>query len=203
MRVLTAAQTKEAEQKAVDRGTSFEQLMENAGRASAQGLQQLALAHQKEPRILLLCGNGNNAGDAFVIARLLAQEGWQVEYVPLLGPPYSPLAQLNLQRMGPEISEQTLQSADFSSSFVVDGVFGTGFHGELPLLVQQAFAKARCQAITVALDLPSGLVCDSGAIAPGTFEARYTFTFGAQKPGLLLPGNEICTGTVQVLDIGI
>lgn len=75
MRVLTAAQMKQAESLADANGTSYKQLMENAGTAAAQTIERLAFScTDTAPSALLLGGKGNNAGDAFVIARLLAKK---------------------------------------------------------------------------------------------------------------------------------
>ena len=92
MRILTAAQMKAAEDAAVAGGSSYAALMENAGRAATETLQTLADERGLPHSALLLCGKGNNAGDAFVMARRLARAGWQVQLVRLLDGKLSPLA---------------------------------------------------------------------------------------------------------------
>ena len=94
-KIYTAAQMRERERAAVAAGTSFLQLMENAGQAAAADL----LRRLPEPgRALLVCGKGNNGGDALVIARVLQQHGWQADIVLLLGTTLSDLAETNRQR---------------------------------------------------------------------------------------------------------
>ena len=81
MKIYTAAEMREHEQMAVDKGTTFEQLMENAGQAAAADLLR---RFHKAGRALIVCGKGNNGGDGLVIARVLAEQDWQVEVVFVL-----------------------------------------------------------------------------------------------------------------------
>ena len=73
MKVYTAAQMREREQAAVDKGTSFDQLMENAGSSAAQDLMQ---RHSQAGRALIVCGKGNNGGDGLVMARYMQAQRW-------------------------------------------------------------------------------------------------------------------------------
>ncbi|MGD9559193.1 MAG: NAD(P)H-hydrate epimerase [Oscillospiraceae bacterium] len=204
MRILTAAEMRAAEEAAVAAGTSFETLMENAGRAAAEEIARLAAARGLEKSMLLLCGKGNNAGDAFVVARLLAARGWRAQVLLLCGEKMSALARLNWQRLPPSVEKAMPCTANFGVGVLVDGVFGTGFSGRLPPGVQRVFTQANAaDAARVALDLPSGLDCDSGAVAPDTFCAALTVTFGAYKPGLVLPQNAPVVGEVKCVDIGL
>ena len=204
MRILTAAQMRQAEAEAVAKGTSYEQLMENAGAAAAAAIESIAQGAKMAKSLLLLCGKGNNAGDAFVVARLLAAKGWAVQVVLLLGDGFSPLARLNYDRMPTQVKRMTLEQADFAAAVLVDGVFGTGFRGALPAVVAAAMRKANeAETVRVALDLPTGLDCDTGEADADTFQAEHTITFGALKPGLVVPGGAPFCGQVQVADIGL
>ena len=133
-KIYTAAQMREREQAAVDAGTSFLQLMENAGQAAAADL----LRRFPIPgRALLVCGKGNNGGDALVIARVLQQHGWQADIVLLLGTILSDLAETNRQRLqGLEgirfLPVEALPAAlEQGYGLIIDGIFGTGFSGSL------------------------------------------------------------------------
>jgi len=95
MKIYTAAEMREHEQMAVDKGTTFEQLMENAGQAAAADLLR---RFPKAGCALIVCGKGNNGGDGLVIARVLSERDWQVDVVFVLGDKLSPLAQLNRER---------------------------------------------------------------------------------------------------------
>lgn len=209
MRTLTRAEMRAAEEAAVAGGTSYEQLMENAGRAAAAEMMA-RMENQSGPRTaLLLCGKGNNAGDAFVAGRLLAENGWQVAWLPLCGEDFSPLAAKNLARLPATVRRVSedgadFAAADFGASLLVDAVFGIGFRGDLPANVREAFRRANAApGCRVALDLPSGLDCDSGEAAPDSFKAHVTLTFGAAKPGMLAPGGRALCGEMRVQDIGL
>ena len=76
MKTYTAAQMRQREQAAVDAGTSFEQLMENAGRAAAAELMRRL---NTPGCALFVCGKGNNGGDALVMARIMQAQGWQAD----------------------------------------------------------------------------------------------------------------------------
>ena len=78
MKVYTAAQMREREQAAVDKGTSFDQLMENAGSSAARDLMQ---RHPQAGCALIVCGKGNNGGDGYVVARLAKAAGVQVTLI--------------------------------------------------------------------------------------------------------------------------
>lgn len=202
--VLTASEMKMAEAKAVEGGTSYEQLMENAGTAAARSILGLAEENGWKHSALLLCGKGNNGGDAFVVARLLAKNGWQVQCLPLCGSEYSELAALNLQRLPKEARMVSARAADFGAAVLVDGIFGTGFRGGLPPAVATVLQKANeAKGARVALDVPSGLNCDTGDADEDTFRAEYTLTFGAYKPALRMPGAAQYYGQVECLDIGL
>ena len=202
--VLDRAQMKAAEAAADAAGTSYAQLMENAGAAAAGALEKLAPGRAE---ILLLCGSGNNAGDAFVMARLLAPKGYRVTWLDATEKGegrYSPLAAQNRKKMPQAVRQVTVESAPWDAGFIVDAVFGTGFHGPFPKEVSRVFQKANGVAgIRVALDIPSGLDCDTGEALPDTFRARHTFTFGAYKPALLMAQCAAYVGTVRCLDLGL
>lgn len=201
MRVLARAEMRAAEDAAVQAGTSYEQLMENAGEAAAR---EIIKRMPTPTKTLLLCGKGNNAGDAFVVGRLLAQAGWQVEWLPLCGEDYSPLAAKNLARLPDSVHRVDEAAANYGAALVVDAVFGIGFRGALPGNVAEAFEKANvAEGLRVALDLPSGLDCDTGEASPGTFTAGLTLTFGAAKPGMLAGEGKALCGETVVLDIGL
>ena len=131
MRILTAAEIKQAEENAVLAGTTYQELMERAGAQSAAEIVKLAELQNLQHTAILLCGKGNNAGDAFVVARHLAAANWQVQVVMLLGEEkLSTLARHNWLRLPPEVKQVAEEQADYTAAFSVDGVFGTGFSGK-------------------------------------------------------------------------
>lgn len=204
MRVLTRAEMRAAEEAAVAAGASFEQLMESAGQGAAREMQAEMEGWPGPKTVLLLCGKGNNAGDAFVAGRLLSEAGWQVAWLPLCGEEFSPLAKLNLDRLPPGVQRVEADTSDFGAALLVDAVFGIGFRGDLPGNVGAAFRRANAaKGRRVALDLPSGLDCDTGVAAPDSFKADLTLAFGAAKPGMLTAGGRTLCGELRVVEIGL
>ena len=207
LKLYTAAQMREREQAAVDAGTSFLQLMENAGQAAAADL----LRRFPIPgRALLVCGKGNNGGDALVIARVLQQHGWQANIVLLLGTVLSDLAETNRQRLqGLEgirfLPAEALPAAlEQGYGLIIDGIFGTGFSGSLPPEAAECCRQINHAAgYKVALDIPTGLNGDTGEAAADTFRANLTYAFAALKPAHAGPAARQWCGEIVCLDIGI
>ena len=214
MKIYTAAEMREHEQMAVDKGTTFEQLMENAGQAAAADLLR---RFHKAGRALIVCGKGNNGGDGLVIARVLAEQDWQVEVVFVLGEKLSPLAQLNRERLNhsdgvsfirlDELEVRTtgrLHTLKTGYDLVIEGIFGTGFSGALP---ETAAAVCRllnqADSFKIALDIPTGLNCDTGEADKDTFRADLTYAFAAYKPAHMTEAGKAYCGETVCLDIGI
>ena len=207
MKIYTAAQMREHEQAAVDRGTTFEQLMENAGQAAAADLLRRLPA---AGRALVVCGKGNNGGDGLVIARVLQVHGWRVDIAFVLPGSLSALSELNRRRLqglaniGFIAADELEGRLKTGYTLIVDGIFGTGFAGALP-----AEIAAVCRLLNLsdglkaALDIPTGLDCDSGAADADTFRADVTYAFAACKPAHLSEAGRAYCGETVCLDIGI
>lgn len=207
MKVYTAAQMREREQAAVDKGTSFDQLMENAGSSAARDLMQ---RYPQAGRALIVCGKGNNGGDGLVMARYMQAQGWHIDILFSLGENLSPLAQTNRERLNglPHIELISVQELEGrlkkGYDIIIEGIFGTGFSGALPAEIA-AFCRQlnHSDGLKVALDIPTGLNCDTAEADPDTFRADLTYTFAAYKPAHLSEsGKTYCQETV-CLPIGI
>ena len=207
MKVYTAAQMREREQAAVDKGTSFDQLMENAGSSAAQDLMQ---RYPQAGRALIVCGKGNNGGDGLVMARYMQAQGWHIDILFSLGENLSPLAQTNRERLNglPHIEFITKQELECrlkkGYDIIIEGIFGTGFSGALPTEIAALCSQLNhSNGLKVALDIPTGLNCDTAEADPDTFRADLTYTFAAYKPAHLSEsGKTYCQETV-CLPIGI
>ena len=207
MKVYTAAQMREREQAAVDKGTSFDQLMENAGSSVARDLMQ---RYPKAGRALIVCGKGNNGGDGLVMARYMQAQGWHIDILFSLGENLSPLAQTNRERLNglPHIELISLQELagrlKKGYDIIIEGIFGTGFSGALPTEIAALCSQLNhSNGLKVALDIPTGLNCDTAEADPDTFRADLTYTFAAYKPAHLSEsGKTYCQETV-CLPIGI
>ena len=193
--------------RAVDRwaieeiGVPSLELMENAGRAVAETVAELAL----DGPVRVVCGKGNNAGDGLVAARHLAAMGHEVEAL-LLWPAaeLSGDAATNLERTAAEQVEGDLTPRLADSGAVVDAIFGTGFSGEAREPAQAAIvAIGECGAPVVACDVASGVDASSGEVEGVAVEADVTVSFHATKLGHLIAPGKWHTGALRVTPIGI
>ena len=205
-RIVTAAQMKAREQAANEAGLLFIQMMENAGRAAYTALK----AHRPVPgRLLVVSGKGNNGGDGFVIARVAAKNGWQVQVLLAEGQPRTPDAVTNLTLLH-DLPVEVVSSPEKvqpGADAVVDALYGTGFHGELRPAGAAAcalMARERTNgAFVLAVDLPSGVNADDGSCAAGAVRADATVTFDSYKPLHFAPESSALCGEIMLADIGI
>ena len=206
MRVLTAAEIRGLESCAVESGVSMETLMENAGAEVAAAVTEKMDVTGK--KTVILCGKGNNGGDGFVAARLLAAEGAKVTVVLMQGAPASDLAKQAYDKMGRGIEiimYRTAGGAVDAADVIIDAVFGFSFHGRLPSVMEPLFARAaeNKKAFHISVDIPSGAVCDTGAVEGACFKADLTVTFTAMKPaGVVYPAAGF-GGMTVVRQVGI
>jgi NAD(P)H-hydrate epimerase len=196
--LLSVAQMGEADSLTIESGIAGTVLMENAGASVARAITQRWTARP----VTVLCGPGNNGGDGFVTARHLATSGWPVR-LALLGPRehLKGEAQHAAAHWGGEIEPLSPHALD-GAALVVDALFGAGLSRALSgASAETLAAAAHIERPIVAIDVPSGVMGDSGA-ALGAVASALTVTFFRKKPAhLLLPGRLLC-GEVVVTDIG-
>lgn len=193
--LLTPAQMGRADALAPGLGAPGPELMEHAGRAVARAIR----ARLRPCRTLVLCGPGNNGGDGYVIARLLAQQGWPVTVAALTPPrPGSDAAGAAASWRGPVVAFGPHEAS--RAALVVDAVFGAGLSRDVDLRVAETLSAA---SRVVAVDVPSGVDGATGATRGFAPQAMLTVTFFRLKPGhLLLPGRRLC-GELVLADIGL
>jgi NAD(P)H-hydrate epimerase len=211
-RSLSRDQVREVDRRAIDDlGMSGLVLMENAGRGATERL----LSHQPRGPIVICAGKGNNGGDGFVIARHLDVAGIAVR-VLLFGDPadlrgdaaanYRILEAANIPRRvfadppAPDDLRQELAAGDW----IVDALLGTGTKGSIRepyITVIEAINSAGKSVLAV--DLPSGLDCDTGQPLGPCIRATETVTFVARKRGFDAPESREYTGAVHVAGIGV
>jgi len=209
-RYLSREQVREVDRRAIEEcGMSGLVLMENAGRGCTDVLCELGV---RGP-VVICCGRGNNAGDGFVIARHLDLRGHEVR-VLLFGDPselrgdaavnFAILAHGGIPRRVVAARDEADWQADLDGvDWIVDALLGTGSRGQpRPPLDGVIACLNRQLARRLAVDLPSGLDCDTGEPAPATFRADHTCTFVAAKSGFAVPAAQAYLGHVHVLDIG-
>lgn len=210
MIVLSTSQMKLAELLADASGVSYYEMMENAGKTAAALIRRRFGGKLTGVECLILCGSGNNGGDGFVVARLLKGFGAKVSVLLCNGVPKTADASKNYQLLEDikqyHIHKDSAVIAELikTSAVIVDAVFGTGFHGQLPESIEEIFRQANdTVAYKLALDIPSGIDADSGEIAQTCFFATQTVTFAAPKPAHILQQLQPYFGQIVISDIGI
>lgn len=214
MKIVSAEQMREIDRRCAEIGLSTEILMENAGLAVAREARNL-LQGAAGRSVLVLAGPGNNGGDGLVAARWLSDWGARVRVYLYRRRSEGDRNLELLERRGiacadllpepPEEFARALSSADM----IIDALFGTGklrpLGEEVRRVLEQVrkSKEAQRRLIILAVDLPSGLDADSGAVDPACLTADVTVTLGYPKLGhFLFPGAER-VGRLQVADIGI
>lgn len=192
-------------------------LMENAGTAVADFAESLFKKRllDKNKEVLLLAGGGNNGGDALVVARLLAERGYKTWTALLCSPEkYKGDAAANWQRLAElglpyfavvdEAGLAELAERAAAASLVIDGIFGTGFHGSAQGIIGQAIDIVNGSgSLLLAIDVPSGVNATDGTVQGSAICADYTVTFGWAKYGTkVYPANDF-VGEMTVADIGL
>ncbi len=199
--LLSNAEMAEADRLTIAGGTPGIALMERAGAAVAAAVAE---RHAGDASVAVVAGPGNNGGDGFVAARLLAERGYAVK-VLLLGDA-SRLkgdAALAAERWaGAVVAASTEQLA--GADVVIDALFGAGLDRPVEDPARTLIEAINARGVpVVAVDLPSGVNGTSGAVMGAAVNASNTVTFFRKKPGhVLLPGRLYC-GTIGVADIGI
>jgi hydroxyethylthiazole kinase-like uncharacterized protein yjeF len=190
-------------------------LMENAGRSCAELIQE-KLKHIENPKVCIFCGTGNNGGDGFVIARHLINAGHKV-IVAIFGNQgkIKGDARINLgilramnqaiEQINPDAfdAEQQIQRFASDADMVIDGILGTGLTGEVRngyKKIIETINTLKCPVLAV--DIPSGLDCDTGKPLGTAVKADYTVTFASLKKGFTKKEAVQYTGELYIASIG-
>lgn len=201
MTLLSRSQMQAAEQFIFALGTQSLVMMEQAGQAAADYIRS---RHPKPCPVLVCCGPGSNGGDGFIIAEILRKNAYPIQVACLVD-----IKTLNGNARQAAVRYRgtiiDFHQIDLSARpLIVDAIFGIGLKKAI-----EGPAAAAIQAINdanlsvIAIDIPSGIDPDSGAVMGIAIKASATISFGAKKYGhLLLPGR-LCSGEVHVADIGI
>jgi len=211
LRHLTREQLRRIDQTAIDQyGLSGLVLMENAGRGCTDVLCTLGVSGP----VVICCGKGNNAGDGFVIARHLELRGHMVRVLmwsdpaELTGDAATNFSILRKAGIETHVSDQGFDSQWLAQQlkgavWILDALLGTGASGEpRPPYDQVIDALNAADARRMAVDVPSGLDCDTGRPSQHTFHADHTCTFVAPKTGFEHDAALFWLGEVHVVDIG-
>lgn len=195
--ILTVAAMREAEAALIARGSSVEALMDIAGRGAAEWVWRMAGRH----KVTVLCGPGNNGGDGYVIAEAIRQRGGAVAVVAATEPRTEAARNARSLYRG----EVLAPDADVHGEVLVDCLFGSGLTRPLGdehvLMLGRLAARHRHR---IAVDLPSGIEADSGALLnPGLPHFDLTLALGAWKfAHVLMPASAIM-GAIRLVGIGV
>ncbi|MEJ2597960.1 MAG: NAD(P)H-hydrate epimerase, partial [Anaerolineales bacterium] len=216
MKLMSVAEMQAVEKESDASGWTYPQMMERAGSGLADVVEDV-FGELEDKGVLGLVGSGNNGGDTLVALAQLAGQGWATSaYIVRPRSKDDPLV-ARFQKAGGELHELKADPdlkllAELVSQPVVllDGILGTGIH--LPLRGEVAKALSAVQKAlldlpnppkVVAVDVPSGVDCDSGEVAPETLPADLTVTMAAVKQGLLKFPAFNKVGDLALVDIGL
>lgn len=198
--LLTPKQMTMADELTVQSGVQSIDLMENAGKAIVALIEE----NYTPCSVLIVCGPGNNGGDGFVVARLLAQKGFEVE-LALLGAKslLKGDARINADRYEGKIS--SFENIELKGKqLIVDAIFGAGLCREIKDKAFEVISKINQSKIpTIAVDVPSGIDGASGEVRGIAIKATHSVSFFRAKPAhYLLPARKYC-GQLHIKNIGI
>jgi len=213
--ILTREQVRELDRRAIEEyGVPGIVLMENAGRGMAELLRSLGI----NGWVVICCGKGNNGGDGFVMARHLDNIGIRVR-VLLFGDPaqLSGDAAINHRiitasaipqetfagSVGSVLDEERLRRQLADADWIVDALFGSGLRGAIQPPFDRIIAAINAASARIfAVDIPSGLDCDTGQPLGIAIRAHHTGTVAALKKGFLEPSAAAWLGQVHLIDMG-
>lgn len=213
MRLLNSDEMKQVEQYTAKYGLSYQRMMENAGAACARNIRnEIEKGKNLKRNVAVVCGKGNNGGDGFVVARKLVENGYHVCVIMACGYPTSQEAtymyKLVIDMAIPVIwydadrskAIQTVKNADV----IVDAIFGFSFYGNISTDLKYLIGEmSEARGLKFAVDVPSGVYCDSGYNDPGCFRADFTIAISSLKPAHIMHPASECCGDIIIANIGI
>lgn len=202
------------EQNATKFGLSYKQMMENAGSACARNIRsKIETEGAFIPKsIVVVCGKGNNGGDGFVIARKLRECRYNVSVVLSSGYPTSQEATYMYKLILDQGIKTIWYDGDKAAAFdaiknadvIVDAVFGFSFYGTLDNDMKQLLSHmSAAKGLKFAVDVPSGVYCDSGHCDTDCFKTDYTVAISSLKPAHIIEPAAQCCGDIIIANIGI
>ncbi len=207
MLIAKTAQMRAIEQAAIEeQGITLYELMERAGAAVATEARRMA---PKPGPVVIFCGKGNNGGDGYVAARLLAKSGYSVDLVMLVAS--DELDGAAAEAFTRIAGDNTITKRRFdarrrtaNAALIIDALLGFGLRGAVRGTAAKAIGAINDSPTPVlAVDIPSGVDSDTGLALGPVVAAERTITFTAPKAGMALwPGCEL-SGEIRVADIGI
>lgn len=210
MKVVSSAEMAKIEAKAILNGASSAQFMEEAGVQVARLAHGYTERHDLVKQVTLLCGKGNNAGDAYVAGIHLLHMGYTVDALQLT--PFSAcseLCQINQTKFfnAGGLVREVLLPDDLAlplNGLIIDGIFGTGFKGEIQEPLASIIYKVNHSKLPIiAIDIPSGLDGNTGIASEQTIIANETAFLGFPKTGFFLKDGWNYVGKLRYVDFGL
>jgi len=218
MKIVTAEQMSAIDRFAIDEmGVPGEKLMESAGEKVVEESVRFLSAVKGKKQVTIFAGGGNNGGDAFVAARIFLSEYKDITAKLILIVPPSRLkddALLNYDRLTDQFPDSMvcielldeltkLESTIKKSHLIIDGIFGTGFHGRMRDYFGEIISFVNDQnKPVISIDIPSGVNGNTGEVDEVAVRADITVTFGLPKTGIMFGKGVEYTGEIKVVDIG-
>lgn len=205
MKFATVAAMRRIEEIEHEKGTSYLQMMTEAGNRAAELLCERF--DFKDKGVTVLCGRGNNGGDGFVVAARLHEQGARVLVVLVNGGPATQAAAAAFALLPREVRIVNLPMKNmaelFFADFLVDAIYGIGFHGEPGEEEERLLCLCDgCAAVKISLDIPSGAEGDNGRFVT-CFRADLTIAMSAYKPAHLVSWTPLFAGEVLLADTAL
>lgn len=208
MKILSIDKIREADRYTIENEPiSSVDLME---RAAGQAFEWLLRHINKDSKVKIFCGSGNNGGDGLVVARMLFGEGIDTEvFMVRYSERMSPDCEANYQRLQREtqVPVNDIRLVDNFPTFkdgeiIIDALFGSGLNRPIEGLAAELIEHLnQQQAIRIAIDIASGLFADSPSPKSAIFKPDYTLTFQVPKLAFMMPENDPFVGQLEILDI--
>ena len=208
MKILTAQQIRDCDSATIEKGISSVNLMEKAAKACVEWIE---INFRSAQKFLIFCGNGNNGGDGFAIARLLYEKGFDVEvFINKSKKEFSTDANINLKKIKQisgidinDFNDFTIINKD--KTIIIDALFGYGLNRKLSGETKNVIEKLNLTKIPkISIDMPTGLFADKLIEKNSTvLKADFTLTFQFYKKSFLHTETGKFCGKIAVLDIGL
>lgn len=203
--VLTPNEMQGAEKRSLTAGFSENAYMDRAGEGIAAYVHHFVKHYDLTPKVTLLCGKGNNAGDAFAAGAVLIKAGYRVEAmiaVPLESA--SPLCKQKADLFKRSGGQFLHEMPFFDEGVILDGLFGTGFKGAVEEPFASIIATANQSNLPIlSIDVPSGLNGETGEVKSIAIEARETYVLGWPKTGFFLREGWNHLGVLHIVNFGL
>jgi hydroxyethylthiazole kinase-like uncharacterized protein yjeF len=208
-KIVQAREMARIEKHAYQLGENEEVFMNRAGEGVAELAQRLIALYHLKPEVTLLCGHGNNAGDAFRAGEILIKGGFLVRaFSPFRIDEGSPLGQLQAERFiaasGIVTTIMSAKELILKEGLIIDGIFGTGFKGKVEGVIAEIIESANASGLPIlSIDIPSGINGDTGEKKGAAIRAAHTLFLGLPKTGCFYGEAWNHVGKIHTFDFGL